>query len=439
MIITALGGYQEVGRNSTLIEIDDEAVILDLGLHLENYLKLTEEEEETIEISSKRLIVADALPDIRRIENKREKVKAIIISHGHLDHYGGIVYLARFFPQARIIAPPFVIELIKKDFKDKKTNIKNRLIPLHLNSSYHLSPKIKIEFIYVTHSILQATIVVLETLEGNIVYANDFKLDPFPVLTGKTNLDKLEKIKPVKLLLIDSLYIDHEGKTPSESTAKQMLNDVILGSRFEGLIISSTFSSHLARINSLIELGERLKRKVILLGRSMDKYSWVGEKLRLVNFRRKVEIIPYRSEIKRKAVKIRKNKKGYFLIVTGHQGEPNSVLSRIARKEINFDLDEKDALIFSCRVIPSEVNIHNRHVLEATLETYKVRIFKDLHVSGHAYQDDSFQIISSVDPENLVPIHCQRDKSELFQKLLKQKFPAEKKVYIVNNGDKIVL
>ena len=176
-----------------------------------------------------------------------------------------IPFAASLFPQAPVICTPYTAEVLKSIFRDERIKIPNQLIPLNLNSIYKLSEKVRIELVNVTHSIPHASLIVLHTPYGKIVYANDYKFDRQPTLGKKPNFQRLQQIgeEGVSLLIVESLYAHEYKKTPSESVAKQMLKDVMLGVNAQGkAMIVTTFSSHLARLKSIIELGKKLNRKI---------------------------------------------------------------------------------------------------------------------------------------------------------------------------------
>jgi len=403
--IIAVGGYDEVGKNCTAIKIDDQVILLDLGLHLDPYIAYTED-EDLFAIDPEELIKVGAVPDISVLESWEKKVKAIIPTHAHLDHVGAIPYLAQNF-NAPILCTPFTAAVLRTIVKDEELQLKNPIKVLNVNSSYKLSDHITIEFINMTHSTPQTVMVALHTKYGIILYANDFKFDNYPVLGKKPNFDRLKQIKGKVLALIcDSTYAREHKKTPSESVAKQMLKDVLLGTNSKGkAILITTFSSHLARLKSIIKYGKKLNRKIIFLGRSLAKYVKAGEDIGIINFSKDVEIVKYGSKIKKKLRELAQKRKKILLVVTGHQGEKKATLSKIARKVFPFPLKPEDHIIFSCTVIPTEINIEHRKVLEEQLHKYHVRIFKDIHVSGHAAREDLRDLINLVKPKHLIPAH----------------------------------
>ncbi len=439
--ICSIGGFNKTEGNSVAVKVDDEVILLDMGLSMENYIRFTEDLEDYSSKHYKALLKVDAVPDYHFIDDWKGKVKAIVQSHGHLDHIGAVPYAASLFPKAAVISTPFSIEILKSILYDEHIKIPNKIVTVNLNSSYRLSNKISIEFINITHSIAQAAIVVVHTPYGKIMYANDFKLDDRPVLGKGPNYERLKQLgkEGVKLLIINCLYAHEHTKCPSESVAKQMLKDVMLGVNSEGkAMIVTTFSSHLARLKSIIELGKKLNRRIIFLGRSLDKYIRAAEKINLVNFSPEITLLRHRDKVIKALNKIEKTGREKFLIVcTGHQGEPKAVLSRIARGEMNFKFRPGDIVIFSCQVIPVMVNIENRQRLESELKSRNVRLFRDVHVSGHAHLEDHRDLLEYVKPEHIIPIHADNSKAQMLRELAEQL--GFKNTHVMQDGKRLTL
>lgn len=429
--ICTIGGYSETGKNSTAIKIDDEVIILDMGLHMENYIRYTED-EDIRNLTYPELLKVDAVPDYKLIKDWRKQVIAIIPSHGHLDHVGAVPFSAHLFPQAPVICTPYTAEVLKSIFHDERIKIPNKLIPLNLNSVYKLSNTVQVELVNVTHSIPQASLIILHTPYGKIVYANDYKFDRQPTLGKKPDFQRLQKIgkEGVLLLIVESLYAHEHKKTPSESVAKQMLKDVMLGINVKGkAMVITTFSSHLARLKSIIELGKKLNRKIIFVGRSLSKYVTAGQRLGLISFENDVKLLKYREDVEKTFKRtMKEGKDKYLLVVTGHQGEPKAILSRMARKELSFGFNNGDVVIFSCSIIPVELNQDNRDKLETRLKGLGVRIFRDIHVSGHAAREDHRDLIELIRPKHIIPSHGGPDKAENMVNL------AEEMGYKLNNN-----
>jgi ribonuclease J len=440
--ICAVGGYDEIGKNMTAIKVGDEVIVIDMGLHLDSYIKYTEEEgEDTIEISADELAKVGAIPNDDVIKDWRSKVKAIVPTHAHLDHVGALTFMSNKY-NAPILCTPFTAEVIKSISRDEKIKLKNEIKVLNVNSIYYISDKIKIEFINMTHSTPQTVMVAVHTPEGIVMYANDFKFDNHPTLGKKPNYKKLEELgkKGVKVLICDCTRAMRPIKTPSELVAKEMLRDVMLGvdSRNKAVIVT-TFASHLARLKSIIEFGKKMNRKIVFLGRSLAKYTAAGENVGLVNFSKDVEIVKFGKQIKKRLKEIEKEKADkYLLVVTGHQGEPKSTLAKIVNGEIPFTFNSEDHVIFSCTVIPSEINIHNRAMLEKKLREHGVRIFRDIHASGHASREDLRDLINLILPKHIIPAHGEKEMKEALVDLAVEKgYIKGKTVHIVHDGDKV--
>ncbi|MBU0666139.1 MAG: MBL fold metallo-hydrolase RNA specificity domain-containing protein [Nanoarchaeota archaeon] len=429
--IIPVGGYREVGKNCTAIKVDDEVVLLDLGLHMEKYIKYTDS-EDIVDLSPASLIEIGAVPDITILEGLKKQVKAICVSHAHLDHVGAIPFLGNMF-NCDIHATPFTIEVLKAIIRDEKISFKNNLIKHESNSKFKVSKNIEIEFISATHSTPQTVMIAVHTKYGTIIYANDFKLDNNPVLGEKTNFKRLKSIK-AKAVIMDSLYASKHAKTQSEGIAKEMLKDVLLGVNNQGKnIFITTFSSHIARIKTIIELGKLLNRKIVFLGRSLSKYSEAAEAAGIAKFSKDVNIVKYSSKVKNYLQTIKHSEK-YLFVVTGHQGEPKAVLSKIVNKGY-FKLKPGDQVIFSCQIIPVPTSFENREKLEASLRQKHVRIFTDVHVSGHAAREDHRDFLELLKPEHIIPTHSELEKMQCVKELAGEIGFNKKNVHLLSNGE----
>ncbi|MGV8086346.1 MAG: MBL fold metallo-hydrolase RNA specificity domain-containing protein [Candidatus Woesearchaeota archaeon] len=430
--IMPIGGFREVGKNCTAIKVDDEVIIIDMGLHLQHYIDYAQDEDD-VDLSLNKLIEIKAVPDISLIEDWIPLTKAICISHAHLDHVGAVPFLASKF-KCPIHGTPYTMEVLKALIADKEIKVYNKIVSHDINSMFKATDNIKIEFISITHSVVHAALIVVHTKYGLIVYANDFKLDNLPTLGHKSNIGRMKELKNVKALIIDSLYAGKPVKTPSESVAKELLREVMISTNSDGkAIIVSTFSSHLARIKSIMEFSKQLNRKVVFLGRSLDKYVMAGEKCGIVEFSKQAKIIKYRQQIQ-KFLKNCTNPEDYVFVVTGHQGEPKSVLARMIFNNY-FKFKKEDLVIFSCTIIPGEANIANRALMEAELRKKKVRIFTDIHVSGHGAREDQRDLINLIRPELLLPSHSEIAVTEKFLELAEEMdYKENKQCFLLKNG-----
>ena len=440
--IHAVGGYDEVGKNCTMIRVDDEAIIIDMGLHLPNYISYTEEEGEDVrKFTRKELKQAGAIPDDTKIVGFKSIVKAIIPTHGHLDHIGAIPYLANQYG-CDIYGTPFTCAVLRRILKDEKIHIRNRINVININSTHKISDKMTIQFISATHSIPHATMLAVHTPYGIVLYTNDFKFDKTPTIGKKPNYEALEKLgkKGVLAVIVDALYSDADIKTPSEAVAKEMLKEVMLGVNSKNkAVIVTTFSSHIARLKSIVEFGKQMNRKILFLGRSLSKYAKAASDVNLYNFDKEVNIVGGGKRVKMALQKIlKKQRDKYLLVVTGHQGEPKAVLSKMANKLHPFEFQKEDHVIFSCKTIPTQINREYREKLESQLKDYGVRIFKRIHVSGHAAREDLRDLINMVKPLHIIPAHATREQSNALVDLAYEMGFVDEQIHHLKNQHKLV-
>ncbi len=438
----AIGGYSEVGRNMTAIEIGDDAFIFDSGLYLP---PIVEMEDSKVGYTEKKLHEAGAIPDDTVIRTLQNKVRAILVSHAHLDHVGALPYMAHHY-NAEIAATPFTIEVLKSLIRDNiNLKFRNKLRAVTPNSSFIIRGKkeYKIEFLNVTHSTLQAALIVLHTDKGAIIYANDFKFDNSPILGKKPNYKRLREIasEGVLALIVESLYASCERKTPSEKIARGLLEDVLLTTANENACITvTTFSSHIARLKSIVDCGKQLNRKILFLGRSLQRYVSAASRVKLVPFMKDIKLLSYRNQVERVLKKVSKARTKYMLVCTGHQGEPGSILDRLTRGVLPFKFLSRDHVIFSSSIIPTPISQANRKQLEKRLKNNGVRIFTDVHISGHAGREDLRDFIEMLKPQNIIPAHGDMQKLTALAELATELgYKLGKDVHILQDGQTLNL
>ncbi len=432
--LMAIGGYSEVGKNMTALDIDGEIIIFDMGLYLPAIVGFEDEQEN---FSEEDLVNIGAIPNDRELAKNAHKVKAIILGHAHLDHIGAVTYLSKKYKNASIIGTPYTINVLMRIAKDKGRKIHNKVKTLNVGSSLKISKNVTVEFFNVTHSTINCALIVLHTNYGDVVYSLDFKLDNNPVIGKKMDYEKLKKLN-VNTLILDSLYSREEGKTPSEKVAHEMLRDVLLGVKNEkNAIVITTFSSHIARLKSIIEQGKLLKRKIVFLGRSLNRYVRAAEDTKFVKFSDKVEIVGYSSKVRKKLNQImEEGVEKYIIVCTGNQAEPKSVLTKMANGEFKFKFNKGDIVVFSCRTIPVEENIKNREKLENKLTHLGCRLFKNVHTSGHAYKEDERDLINLLKPKKIIPGHGGKNITSPAGELGKEiGYTLGKNIFILKDGD----
>ena len=446
MKIYTVGGFNEVGKNMTVVETREDVFIFDMGLFLPPIVEL-EEKERNKKYTEKRLRGLGAIPDDTILDNLglRKKVRAIFLGHAHLDHIGAVLYAAYRY-NADIYGTPFTIEVLKLMLRDEGIQLRNKLRTINPNSSCMIqgkNKKYKVDFINITHSTPQTSMICLHTPEGNVLYANDFKFDNFPVLGKKPNYAKLKEVakEGVKALIVDSLYSGSERKTPSEKIARGLLEDVMLTTNNENSgILVTTFSSHIARLKSIVDFGKQLNRKIVFVGRSLHKYVSAAKSADVCPFYNDITLLSYRKQVESFLKKINKNRTNYLIVCTGHQGEPGSILDRMSKNELPFSLRNNDHIIFSSSIIPTPISISNRSQLEKKLRKRGVRIFGDVHVSGHAGREDLRDFIQMIQAEHIIPAHGDISKLTPMAELAGQMgYKLGKDVHLMQDTQKIIL
>ncbi len=412
MEVCTIGGFEEVGKNMTAVKIGDDVIIFDAGLYLPAIIEVQEQEAQQ-ELSEKKLRDIGGIPNDLVLDKLgwRDKVRAIIIGHAHLDHVGGVPYIANRYPQAKILASPFTMAVLDTILEDEKIQIKNRKQIVRVNSSYIIKGKTdryKVDFINATHSTIQCCFIALHTKEGIFFYALDFKLDNHPIIDLPTNYRKLKEIgrKGVNVLVVDSLYSGIEKKTPSERIARNLVEDALSSVRDRNsALLVTTFSSHIARLKSIVDFGKKTKRKIVFLGRSLNKYVKSATTVKQCPFIKDITLFKYKSQVNSFLRKAEKERGRYLIVCTGHQAEPGSILDRIVKDETPFKLRPRDNIIFSSSVIPTPININSRERMDKKLRKKGVRIQTDVHVSGHGSREDLRDLMDLLKPKHIIPAH----------------------------------
>ncbi|MDI6859282.1 MAG: RNase J family beta-CASP ribonuclease [Methanocellales archaeon] len=438
--IIAVGGYDEVGRNMTAIRCGADIVIMDMGLRLDRVQ--IHEDVETEKMHSLDLIRAGAIPDDTIMNAARGTVRAIICTHGHLDHIGAISKLAHRY-DAPIIGTPFTIELISQQISsERKFGTENELHTLNAGETFPITEDISVEFIRVQHSIIDCVFAALHTPQGIILYANDFKLDRTPVLGDKPDFDRLKSLggEGVLAMITESTNVQRSGKTPSEQIAHDLMLDVLLGTEeTKSGVLVTTFSSHIARIKTIVDAAEKMGRHPLLLGRSMERYSEVARRLGYIDY--SAEVCGNRKSIDKALRKVMKEGKDEYLpIVTGHQGEPDAVLSRIANDSTPYEIESGDKIIFSANVIPNPLSAANRYVIETKLRMKGARIYDNVHVSGHASREDHWELLRMINPEQVIPSHGDLSMTSAYAELAEEAgYVLGDTVHVLRNGQELCI
>ncbi len=413
MEICTVGGYEEVGKNMTAIKLDDDVIIIDAGVYLPALMEQEESESrEKMTLEKLRRIKAGPNDVVLDKLGWRDKVRAIIIGHAHLDHVGALPYLAHRYPKATIYATPFTMAVFDQILENEKMSVKNKRIIVQPDSTHIIKGKsgsYKVDFLNVTHSTIQCVFPVIHTKEGAIVYTLDFKFDNFPTMGNPPSYKKMRQIgnKGVKVMIIDALYSGSEGKTPSERIARHLLEDafsVVRGDKKSALFVT-TFSSHIARLKSIVEFGKKTGRQIVFMGRSLNKYVSAAIKVHKNPLTSKVKLLKYRGQINSELKNINKNRGKYLVVCTGHQAERGSIMDRLVKGETPFQFKSEDNVIFSSSVIPTPTSIVARDKMDKKLRSKGVRVQTDIHVSGHASKEDLRELLKIFKAEHIIPAH----------------------------------
>ena len=364
-------------------------------------------------------------PDPGFIIDKKDDLLGIVLTHAHEDHIGAIAHI---WPQikCKIFSTPFTAVLIKEKFKEKRIDIGNNLKIVDLNGTVNLNP-FKIEFITLTHSILEPNGLRIETPAGVILHTGDWKVDPNPLIGGKINSDRLKEIgkEGVLAMICDSTNVFSIGKSGSELDVRKSLLNIML--RLKKRIIVTSFASNVARMETVFDCAKKTGRQISLVGRSMHRIYKAAKQCGYL--KDIIEPIDPRD-----AKKISREKIVY--LCTGSQGEPMGAMMRIS-SYVHPDvfIEKDDTVIFSSKIIPGNekklYKLHNQLVKDGIEVISEENEF--VHVSGHPNRDDLKDMYNWVKPQCVIPVHGEhRHMIEHinFAKEMQVPYPVQ-----VENGD----
>jgi ribonuclease J len=436
--IIAIGGYEEVGKNMSAVKVGEDVVIFDMGINLDRVY--IHEDTDIDRMHSLDLIERGVIPDDTLMKDVDGKVRAIVFTHGHLDHIGAVAKLAHRY-EAPIISTPYTLGLIERTIKgEKKFKVKNPLQHLNGGEKCQISPDITLEFIHATHSIPHTTMAALHTSEGIIIYANDFKFDNHQTIASPPDYQRLRELgrKGVLALIVETTRVadEKEVKTYSEKIARILLEDIMLDTLNdqEGMIIT-TFSSHIERIQAICNIAERTDRNILLLGRSMERYSSIAENMGILNLPSEASMFGSSKAVSRALAKANEERSEYILVTTGHQGERDALLPRIASGKTQYTIEKEDNVLISAPVIPNPMNIANRNLMERRLKSQGARIFTNVHVSGHAGREDHRDFIRMLNPMHIVPAHGDLEMLASYTELAEEEgYKLGNNIHLLRNG-----
>lgn len=413
--VFALGGLHEIGKNMYALEYGNEIVLIDCGN------KFPDESLLGIDV---------IIPDISYLEENKEKVRALFITHGHEDHIGGIPYFLKKI-NVPVYTTRFTLGLIEIKLKEHRFLRESELYEINAKSEIRIGA-MNISFFKVNHSIPDCLGIVFDTPEGIIVHTGDFKFDLTPANKERADIHKMAQIgnRGVLLLLSESTNAERPGFTPSEQIVGENLENIFLKAKQK--IIVSTFASNISRVQQVVNASQKSNRKLALLGRSMVNVVRVA-------MERGYLTVPSGMLIEADEVN-ELSPAMVTILCTGSQGEPMAALSRLSTGNFrDVDILPEDTVILAAGPIPgNEKNItsivDNLFKLGAHV-IYGSGRSSGMHVSGHGYQDDLKLMLTLMKPTYFIPIHGEYRMLHLHKLLAESVGVKEENTFILKNGD----
>ena len=414
--IAFLGGMNEIGKNMTVYEYGNDMFIVDCGLAFPG---------------AELLGVDTVIPDFTYIEENIDKVKGLIITHGHEDHIGGIPYLLKK-ANIPIYSTKLTIGLLKGKLEEHNLLNSARLIEIKPNDKVAIG-KFTVEFIHVNHSIPDAVGLAISSPAGVIIHTGDFKIDTTPVDGDMIDLAKFAEYgtNGVLALLQDSTNAERHGYTMSEKTVGESFLNLFRKAGKRRIVVA-TFASNIHRVQQIIDVAKHLKRKVAVVGRSLENLVQVGEELGYLN-------VPENILISIDNIKDYADDK-LVIITTGSQGEPMSALTKIANGEHKkVTATPNDYVIISATPIPGNEKMVGNVVNELMKRGVEV-IYENMyevHVSGHACQEELKLMMGIVKPKYFIPVHGEQKHLQKHAMLAESMGIAKKNIYVGDIGKHI--
>ena len=415
--IIPLGGLNEIGKNMTAYEYGNDILVVDCGMGF------PDEEMYGVDL---------VIPDITYLTKNKERIRAIVLTHGHEDHIGAVPYVLREI-NAPIYATRLTAGLVELKLTEHKLIDKAEIHTLEAGQSFKAGC-FKVEFIHVNHSIADAVALAIKTPIGLCIHTGDFKLDPTPIQGGIMDLGRLGTLgkEGVLALLSDSTNVEKPGYSVSESKVGLSFDNLFKDCKKR--IIVTTFASNVHRIQQVINVAAKYGRKVAVTGRSMENIMKVSTELGYMQLPENtlVDIHQIKNQPPEKTV----------IVSTGSQGESMSALYRMAfsgHKQV--DINAGDRVIISASAIPgneTEVSKVINELFRKGAEVIYDRL-SDLHVSGHACQEEQKIMLALTNPKFFIPVHGEQRHLKVHAGLAKSMGWADKNVIIAENGSVIEL
>ncbi|EHZ4715233.1 ribonuclease J [Campylobacter jejuni] len=416
--ITPLGGLGEIGGNISAFETNKDAIIVDIGMSFPDGTM------HGVDI---------IIPDFDYVRKIKDKIRGIVITHAHEDHIGAVPYFFKEF-QFPIYATPLALGMISNKFEEHGLKAERKWFrPVEKRRVYEIG-EFDIEWIHITHSIIDASALAIKTKAGTIIHTGDFKIDQTPIDGYPTDLGRLAHYgeEGVLCLLSDSTNSYKEGYTKSESSVGPTFDQIF--ARTKGRVIMSTFSSNIHRVYQAITYGLKYGRKVCVIGRSMERNLYTTMELGYIKLDRKIFI---------DADEVSKYKDNEVLIVTtGSQGETMSALYRMATDEHKFiKIKPTDQVIISAKAIPgneASVSAVLDYLLKAGAKV-AYQEFSEIHVSGHASIEEQKLMLTLTKPKFFLPVHGEYNHITKHKETAMKCGIPERNIYLMSDGDQVEL
>ncbi|EOH2512308.1 ribonuclease J [Campylobacter jejuni] len=416
--ITPLGGLGEIGGNISVFETNKDAIIVDIGMSFPDGTM------HGVDI---------IIPDFGYVRKIKDKIRGIVITHAHEDHIGAVPYFFKEF-QFPIYATPLALGMISNKFEEHGLKAERKWFrPVEKRKVYEIG-EFDIEWIHITHSIIDASALAIKTKAGTIIHTGDFKIDQTPIDGYPTDLGRLAYYgeEGVLCLLSDSTNSYKEGYTKSESSVGPTFDQIF--ARTKGRVIMSTFSSNIHRVYQAITYGLKYGRKVCVIGRSMERNLYTTMELGYIKLDRKIFI---------DADEVSKYKDNEVLIVTtGSQGETMSALYRMATDEHKFiKIKPTDQVIISAKAIPgneASVSAVLDYLLKAGAKV-AYQEFSEIHVSGHASIEEQKLMLTLTKPKFFLPVHGEYNHITKHKETAMKCGIPERNIYLMSDGDQVEL
>lgn len=417
LLIFALGGVGEIGKNMYVVQYNDDIVVVDAGL------KFPEEDMLGIDI---------VIPDVSYLVENKDKVRGIVITHGHEDHIGGLPYVLKSL-NVPIYATKLTLGLIEVKLKEAGILGDTKRILISADSELQLG-SINVSFFKTNHSIPDSVGVCLDTPEGIVVHTGDFKFDHSPVNEQYADLQRIAEIgkKGVLALLSDSTNAERPGFTPSEKNVGNRLEEIFRTATQR--VVVATFASNVHRIQQVINAAIATRRKIAVVGRSMVNVVTIASELGYLNIPEGMLIEP--EEVNRLAAD------RVVILCTGSQGEPMSALTRMARStHRKVDILPGDTVIIAATPIPG----NERYVGRTVDELYRLGAnviygsgsVSGVHVSGHGSQEELKLMLNLIKPKYFIPIHGEYRMLRIHASLAEEVGIDPENVFVLDNGDTV--